>query len=149
DAVGISSGSTPARGFLDQEVAVIGHGPGDFQSARVALTAWKHFNLGWVDVFPSDAPLRVGTNVAVLIRHLGFYSLNGCRVVEVHDGEHRFSFAYGTLTTHAESGEELFEVFIDPPSQDVFYRIRAVSWPRALLARVGQPLVRVLQARFR
>jgi hypothetical protein len=29
------------------------------------------------------------------------------------------------------------------------YRIRAVSWPQATLARVGQPIVRALQARFR
>jgi len=29
------------------------------------------------------------------------------------------------------------------------YRIRATSWPRATLARVGQPIVRLLQARFR
>ena len=90
--------------------------------------------------------------MAVLIRHLGFWSLNGCRVVYGVGGgtdETRFGFAYGTLTNHAESGEELFEVFIDPATEDVFYRIRATSWPRALLARVGQPIVRMLQARFR
>jgi uncharacterized protein (UPF0548 family) len=60
-----------------------------------------------------------------------------------------FGFAYRTLTNHAQSGEELFEVFIERPSGDVKYRIRAVSWPQAVLARVGQPLVRLLQARFR
>jgi hypothetical protein len=47
------------------------------------------------------------------------------------------------------SGEELFEVFVDPRTDEVIYRIRATSRPRALLARVGQPIVRVLQARFR
>ena len=31
----------------------------------------------------------------------------------------RFGFAYGTLTNHAESGEELFEVFLDPATGDV------------------------------
>ena len=61
----------------------------------------------------------------------------------------RFGYAYGTLTNHAESGEELFEVFVDPETGDVMYRIRAVSWPQATLARLGQPIVRVLQARFR
>jgi uncharacterized protein (UPF0548 family) len=90
--------------------------------------------------------------VAVLIRHLGFWSLNGCRVVYHLDGSNeaaRFGVAYGTLTNHAEAGEELFEVFIDPRTADVVYRIRATSWPQAMLARVGQPIVRVLQARFR
>ena len=60
-----------------------------------------------------------------------------------------FGFAYGTLTNHAEAGEELFEVFMDPRTEDVMYRIRATSWPRATLARVGHPIVRALQARFR
>ena len=61
----------------------------------------------------------------------------------------RFGFAYGTLTNHAESGEELFEVVLDPTTQDVLYRIRAISWPQALLTRFSQPIVRLLQARFR
>ena len=123
-----------------------------FERARAALIAWKHFDIGWVETFPRHAPVAVGTVVAVLIRHLGFWSLNGCRVLYHLDGSAdvaRFGFAYGTLTNHAESGEELFEVFIDPQTGDVKYRIRATSWPQAALARVGQPIVRVLQARFR
>jgi uncharacterized protein (UPF0548 family) len=63
--------------------------------------------------------------------------------------EARFGYAYGTLTNHAESGEELFEVFVDPPSGEVMYRIRAVSWPQTAFTRIGQPIVRVLQSRFR
>jgi uncharacterized protein (UPF0548 family) len=92
-----------------------------------------------------------GTVVAVLIRHLGFWSLNGCRVVyeagSPSDGS-RFGYAYGTLTNHAEAGEELFEILIDPATEIVSYYIRAASWPRAL-AKLGQPIVRALQARFR
>ncbi len=61
----------------------------------------------------------------------------------------RFGFAYGTLTNHAENGEELFEVFLDTQTDDVIYRIRAVSRPQAALARMGYPVVRHLQARFR
>ena len=40
-------------------------------------------------------------------------------------------------------------MFIDPRTGDVMYRIRAVSWPRLALTRLGPPLVRMLQARFR
>jgi uncharacterized protein (UPF0548 family) len=69
-------------------------------------------------------------------------------VYQVKDAS-RFGFAYGTLTNHAEHGEELFEVSIDPKTGEVAYRIRAVSWPQALLARMGYPLVRHMQARFR
>lgn len=88
----------------------------------------------------------------MLIRHLGFWSLNGCRVlygVGGGNGETRFGFAYGTLPNHAEGGEELFEVFVERGSGDVMYRIRAKSWPQTALTRIGQPIVRALQARCR
>jgi uncharacterized protein (UPF0548 family) len=146
----MSSGKT-GYGF-DEALVAIGRGRADFERARAALLSWKHFDLGWVETFPRHAPVAVGTVVAVLIRHLGFWSLNGCRVlywVASPDEEIRFGFAYGTLPNHAEAGEELFEVFIDPHTEAVMYRIRATSWPRATLAWVGQPIVRVLQARFR
>jgi uncharacterized protein (UPF0548 family) len=65
------------------------------------------------------------------------------------EGERRFGFAYGTLTNHAESGEELFELFMDARSGDVMYRICAVSWPQDPLARLGRPFGRFLQLRFR
>jgi uncharacterized protein (UPF0548 family) len=149
--VGIVS---PEAGRQDvRELTVtIGHGRNDFERARAALMAWKQFNIGWIETFPRDAPVAIGTIVAVLIRHFGFWSLNGSRIVYRVDGgtdECRFGFAYGTLTNHAESGEELFEVFFDPETEAVRYRIRATSWPQAILARLGHPIVRALQARFR
>jgi uncharacterized protein (UPF0548 family) len=135
-----------------EEVAAIGHGARDFGRARAALMAWKQFEIGWVETFPRHAPVEAGTVVAVLIRHLGFWSLNGARVLyRVDDtaGEARFGFAYGTLTNHAESGEELFEVFVEGQSGQIMYRIRAISWPQTVVTRIGRPIVRFLQARFR
>ena len=89
--------------------------------------------------------------VAVLVHHLGFWSVNGCRVVygigDLRTGAN-FGFAYGTLTNHAEMGEEIFEVSMTE-SDDVIYRIRAASQPRAFLARIGYPYTRISQARFR
>jgi uncharacterized protein (UPF0548 family) len=137
---------------LDEQVVVIGHGDVDFERARTALVTWKHFDIGWVETFPKQAAVDSGTAVAVLIRHLGFWSLNGARVlyrVGGTEGQSAFGFAYGTLTNHAESGEELFEVFLDRQSGNVMYRIRAVSWPQSVVTWIGQPIVRLLQARFR
>src|SRR4051812_4336771 len=110
-------GSGATRWTFDETTGTIGHGPEDFERARAALLAWTQFDLGWVEAFPRQAPVAVGTVVAVLIRHLGFWSLNGARVVYEVGGRTegaRFGFAYGTLTNHAEAGEELFEVFMDP-----------------------------------
>ena len=149
--IGILRGE--AAGYdLDEAIVAIGRGKSDFERARAALMAWKQFDIGWVETFPRHAPVAIGTVVAVLISHLGFWSLNGCRVLyhvgSPHD-DARFGFAYGTLTNHAEAGEELFEVSRDPETDVVMYRIRATSSPRAALARIGQPIVRALQARFR
>jgi len=137
------------RGRLDEMDALIGRGESDFQRACDALAEWKHFDLSWVQVFPRHASIDIGSVVVVRIHHLGFWSLNGARVVCHANDDTRFGFAYGTLTNHAEHGEELFEVRLDPRSGDVAYRIRAVSWPQAVLARIGYPFVRHLQTRFR
>src|SRR5262249_37709240 len=139
DPVGIATQTAPP-GRLDEATVVVGHGDEDFERARSALVEWKQFALGWVELRPRDAPIAIGTVVAVQVRHVGFWSLNGCRVVygtgDRRDGD-RFGYAYGTLPNHAEAGEELFEVRIDPRSGEVTYHIRAVSWPRAALARLG------------
>ena len=137
---------------LDEQVVTIGYGEADFKRARLALAGWRHFDIGWVEAFPAEMSIDAGIDVAVLIRHLGFWSLNGARVlyqVGGTNGWDAFGFAYGTLTNHAESGEELFEVSFDRQSGDVMYRIRAVSRPQSALTWIGQPIVRLLQARFR
>ena len=105
-SVGIAAtGAT--RGIVDEEVHAIGHGAADFARARAALCAWKQLAIGWVELFPTTAPVTTGTTVAVVIRHFGFWSINGCRVLySVGDGDPaRFGYAYGTLTNHAEAGE--------------------------------------------
>ena len=149
--IGVVTADPPGHA-LDRATVAIGRGAADFERARSALMAWKQFDIGWAETFPRDAPVEAGTVVAVLIRHLGFWSLNGARVlygVGSPEGGTRFGYACGTLTTHAESGEELFEVLLDPRTDEVLYSIRAVSRPQALLARIGQPVVRMLQRRFR
>lgn len=149
--VGIAQ--TSAAGYdLDDTIVTIGHGREAFERAKAALVAWKHYEFSWVEVLPPTPSVAPGTVVAVLIRHFGFWSLNGCRVVYIlGDRSHgpTFGFAYGTLGNHAERGEEIFEVSHREDTDEVIYRIRAASQPRAVLARAGYPLVRRLQARFR
>jgi len=149
EPIGLAEGS--ASGFdMDEQAIVVGSGADAFARAKSALIAWRHFELGWVELFPASPSVAPGTVVAVLINHLGFWSLNGCRVVyTVGDREGtEYGFAYGTLTNHAECGEEIFKVGVDR-SGAVTYTIRAVARPRAALARLGYPIVRALQRRFR
>jgi uncharacterized protein (UPF0548 family) len=151
EQVGLAKQS-PSDFKIDQASGVIGRGKTTFERAKLALREWRHFELGWVEIFPKNASIEPATTVAVLVHHFGFWSLNGCRVVyELGDrpDDTSFGFAYGTLTNHAEMGEEIFQVSISPESEEVSYRIRAASKPRATLARIGYPITRMLQARFR
>jgi uncharacterized protein (UPF0548 family) len=150
DPVGLVN--RPGSSFdVDEAVTPLGSGFETFERAKAALSRWAHFELGWVEVFPPRASIEPGSVVAVLIRHFGLWSLNGCRVVYSVDNATgtEFGFAYGTLTNHAESGEEVFKVVLRQDSGEVVYVIRAASKPRAVLARLGYPAVRSLQARFR
>jgi uncharacterized protein (UPF0548 family) len=163
DPPGIARTAAPAGYRVVEAEGVIGQGRDAFQHAVIALTEWRQFNLGWVAVYPRRAPLRPGTTVLVLARHLGFWSVNACRVLYLlgdcprprglspqnGDTLRVAGFAYGSLTMHAETGEEIFEVSYDPASGAVRYRIRAVSRERAALARLGFPVARALQHRFR
>ena len=141
------------RGFkVDEASGVIGHGEQAFARAKLALAEWRHFDFGWVELFPRGAAVEPGSVVAIMVHHLGFWSLNGCRVVYTLGDRQTgpsFGFAYGTLTNHAELGEEIFELSLRPETDEVVYRIRAVSKARALMARIGYPFTRTLQARFR
>ena len=151
EQVGIA-GESPTGFTVDEASAVIGNGKPAFERAKIGLAEWRHFDLGWVELFPKAASIDPGTVVAVLVQHLGFWSVNGCRVVygigDLQTGTN-FGFAYGTLTNHAEIGEEMFEVLLEPESEEVVYKIRAVSKPRAALARIGYPVTRHFQERFR
>jgi uncharacterized protein (UPF0548 family) len=141
---------SPVGFKVDEESTVLGRGPAVFARARIGLQAWQHFALPWVTVYPAVPPIARGTTVVVVARYLGLWWLNACRVVRViSDEPDRWGFSYGTLWAHAESGEESFIVQIQPPDGVVTYRLRAVSRPRALVARIGYPFARALQARFR
>ena len=135
----------------DETIVPLGSGAVVYERAKAALREWIQFDLGWVELYPRHASIEVGSVVAVLIHHLGFWSLNGCRVVyEIgNDVAHEFGYAYGTLTNHGECGEELFKVVMRPGTSEVSYIIQAASRPRAALARLGYPVARHLQGRFR
>jgi uncharacterized protein (UPF0548 family) len=94
--------------------------------------------------------IESGATVAVVKSHLGFWSMNACRIVYVIEEQgspERYGFAYGTLPDHGEIGEERFTIEFNPGNQTVWYDIYAISRPTAL-ARLAYPFTRVLQKRF-
>jgi uncharacterized protein (UPF0548 family) len=149
--VGATAKQPPAGYVVDHTRVRLGGGEPVFRAAQAALKRWQHFQLGWVEAWPTSTPLAAGEVIVVLARTAGVTWMNACRIVYVVDEvgpTQRFGFAYGTLPGHAESGEERFLVEWDRTSDDVWYDILAFSRPRHVLARIGYPVTRLLQKRF-
>ena len=148
--VGCSRQQAPQRYTADHNRVVLGQGIETFERAKSAIRQWKMFDMTWVDLCWPDTPIEPGATVAVLVSHLGFWSLNACRIVYVideHGSSERYGFAYGTLPDHGERGEERFTVELDTHDQTVWYDIYAFSRP-STLARLAYPFARALQKRF-
>lgn len=149
--VGASATAVPTGYNVDHNRIQLGSGEVTWQRAAEAIRKWRMFSVPWVNLHWTSAPIQVGTDVAVSVRHFGFYSLNACRIIYVVDEEspvRRFGFAYGTLGEHAESGEERFTVEWNRDDDRVWYDILAFSRPRKMFARLAYPLSRSLQRRF-
>jgi uncharacterized protein (UPF0548 family) len=143
------TGASELAGYaVDHNRAGLGEGEETFERAAGALRAWRMFDVGWIEIFPPDAPIEAGTTVAVLARCYGLLWLNACRIVyliDEDDGEiRRYGFAYGTLSEHAERGEERFTVELRRGDGSVHYDLYAFSRPNHLLAKIGYPLSRGL-----
>ncbi len=152
EEVGASrEGVLPEGYVVDRYRVRLGEGPEAYERAKEALRAWRQFDLGWVRLFPPDAPIEVGTTVGVLARHYGFWSLNPARIaylIEESGETERFGFGYGTLPGHGERGEERFAVEWRREDDSVHYDVLAFSRPKHPLAWLGYPFARLLQRRF-
>lgn len=140
---------------VDLDCVRIGSGRDGYERAVRALRGWQMFQLGWAELCWPSAPIEVGTTVGVLMRALGIWTLNACRIVYCIDerraGEggsvERFGFAYGTLPDHALSGEERFCVEWRAVDDSVWYELLRFSRTDAL-PRPVRPYARRLQRRF-
>jgi uncharacterized protein (UPF0548 family) len=129
----------------------LGQGATTFDRATSALRQWKMFDVPGIRLFWPDAPIQPETAVAVLVKHLEFWSINCCKIVYVIDEDgpiRRFGFAYGTLPEHAEQGEERFALEWDRTSDLVCYEILSFSRPGNTAVKIAYPLARCLQRRF-
>jgi uncharacterized protein (UPF0548 family) len=144
------NGEAPPSHLVEKTRIHLGSGQARFDAACRALFEWQHYGFDWIELHRPHADPEPGQTVCVLVRALGVWVLNACRVVYLVDEEQpirRFGFAYGTLPKHAESGEERFQ--IERLSDDsVWYDIVAFSRPNLLLSRLAYPYMRYWQRRF-
>ena len=69
--VGASRNTSPAGYTVDHHRVQLGRGAGDFARAAESLRRWRMFELGWLQLFWPDTPIRAGSTVAVLARTFG------------------------------------------------------------------------------
>lgn len=138
--------------FRNHHEARVGSGSEAYSRAVAAVQRWAMYDLSWTEVYPAKPPIKVDTICATLVHHLGFWSINPCRIVYVEEQEtpaqRSFSFAIGTLPMHSERGEERFLVEWDLVRDVVRFEILAYASPRHWMARLGTPYVYLLQRRF-
>ena len=133
----------------------LGQGEAAFLRAKEEIRCWTMFPPRVVELHDRRAPIEPGTLAVPLLRGPGFWLRTACRIVYVvdeHDdqqGTTRFGFAYGTLDEHLERGEERFLVEWRRGDDSVWYDLLAFSRPNRLVARLGVPVIRVMQSKFR
>ena len=142
----------PPSFTTDHTRVELGKGATTFERAKAALGRWQQFDLGWLEAFPGDTPIRAGETVLVIARAGGLWWTNAARIVYTIDNHSnvvsRFGFAYGTLPGHVESGEERFLIEWERETDVVHFDILAFSRPRHFLVRLNRRRARAMQKRF-
>ncbi len=150
--VGASRDGAPPGYPVNQYRGRLGTGPETYARAVQAVKHWKMYETGWTTLLWPDATISEGTVIGVLGRHLGFRSLNACRIAYTIEDEgaslKRYGFALGTLPGHVERGEERFTVEWQAAGDSVSYELFAFARPAHPLARAAPPLARLIQKRF-
>ena len=129
-----------------RETTDLGAGDEVWTLACAGIRAWAAHRGAGMTVVPADAPIVEGTTVAVLTALGPLHVLSACRIVRVVDEPDRYGFAYGTLPSHPEEGEEHF-VVTRAADGTVRFDVVAFSRPHDLLTKLGGPVPRRFQAR--
>ena len=130
----------------------LGKGEKSYKKAIEALRSWQMYATDWTEVHPPNTPVQEDEAFVTLVNHLGFWSLNPCRIVYTLNKETQHysqnSFAIGTLPAHSEKGEERFTVEWNKETDVVKYELYAFARAQHWLAKIGFPFVPLFQKRF-
>ncbi|MFF0557954.1 DUF1990 family protein [Streptomyces sp. NPDC004266] len=123
---------------------VVGHGRAAFETAGAAVTTWRMHRASGARVRADAGRAEPGVRLEV---SLGAGPLRlgvPCSVIWTAYEENRTGFAYGTLSGHAECGEESFVVALEPDGT-VRFTVTAFSRPATWYTRLAGPVVPRLQ----
>ena len=148
----IERGETPTGFNRDRALCLLGSGKEVWSAAVESFKLWRFMPVSVVEVIAPKS-IQCDQVCGVLFRGLGVWSANPARIIRVHDFENRnqrsFGFTYATLPGHVEQGEERFLLNWNYESDEVWYKLDAVSRPNHWLAWIAYPYSRWQQARFR
>lgn len=149
--VGASQKLIPADYPINHHRIRLGNGADVYARAKDAIRRWTMYKLAWTRLYPPDAPIAEGEIVCTVVNHLGFWSMNPCRIIYVFEesgAAKKFGFAFGTLPGHSEEGEEKFTVEWHEEDDSVWFEILAFARAHHVLAKIGFPFVGLLQRKF-
>lgn len=149
--LGATKDTLPTNYTVDHNRVQLGLGAEIFARAKSAIQRWEMFNLDWVQLCWPEAPIEVGSTVAIMTRALGVWSVNACQIVYIIEDNgtiEKYGFAYGTLPDHVGCGEERFSVEWHHGDDTVWYDLLAFSKPNQLPSKVAYGFMRTQQKRF-
>jgi len=82
-SVGATRAAPPPGWRINHLRALAGKGSSAYEATATALFSWQLLAIQGLKVFPSTPVLQPHTNVAILSRHFGIWSVDFCRVVYV------------------------------------------------------------------
>jgi uncharacterized protein (UPF0548 family) len=140
-------GAAPPGGYRHLAVReVIGSGRPIFSQAADKMLSWQMQEGSGLEVVASDAVVRPGVVVLVVMRLGPLRVTAPCRVIESFRDEHRAGFTYGTLPGHPVSGEESF--LVEHHDDDrVTAAVTAFSRPARWSTKLAAPLLGIAQER--
>jgi uncharacterized protein (UPF0548 family) len=141
-----ATGEFPPGFSYDHVETDLGSGSDErFGRARTSLMAWGPQRGVGIRVYPGDPVAADLAFVLAIPLPLTGWAIASGRVVYVVDESDRCGFAYGTLPSHPERGEEAFVVSrIDGRLR---FEVTAFSRIHDPLARLGGPVARAFQVR--
>ncbi|MFF0816860.1 DUF1990 family protein [Rhodococcus sp. NPDC003318] len=142
--VGATAGPLPPGYHHVERSRTIGRGRDTFDDAAARLMSWDLQRRAGLEVAAATPTAVTGARVTVRLRVGPLHTDAPCQVVYVVDEPRRRGFAYGTLTGHPESGEELFCVAWRD-DDTVVLTVRAFSRSATLWSRAGAPVARAVQ----
>ncbi len=151
EEVGASKEDIPSNYPINHYRIQLGSGAEVFARGKAAIQSWTMYRLDWTRIFPANTPVTVGETVCVVVNHSFCWSINSCRIVYVLEKTgkiEQYGFAFGTLPGHSEEGEERFTVEWHHQDNSVWYELLAFARPHHILARIGSPVVRLIQKKF-